>query len=181
MTMNAEILNNMIKKNEENIVTTTGEQFTFQVDDIYRVSFSTNDNGNYSVSIEGENYLNFEQLKLEYDTKAFENLIYQLLRDGNTNEAKSVLNEFKHYSSPLIDKWRKSLFVLGKKRNLNASLDVDEIKKDSKLLRKYKNIFPSKWIALSSNKIIASNSDLSELKNEVKSLKLNDDITFLKL
>jgi len=178
--MSPETLNNIIK-NEENVVTTIGDQITFQIDDIYNVSLSTSDNGNYSVSVKGENYLNVEHLKLEYETKALENLIYRLLRDGNTNEAKSALNKFKHCSSPLIDKWRKSLFVLEKKRNLNASLNVDEIKKDSKLLRKYKNIFPYKWIALSSNKIIASNSDLSELKNEVKSLKLNDDITFLKL
>jgi len=173
-------LNTKISSNVTTVIDFENNDFTFEPNQVlYKISI--NQNSNTSAQIEENNYSDTEQTKESHYVSALEQLLYSLLKEGNTNEAKTILEKFNDYSSPLIDKWKASFSKSSPPKNVTASLKKDEIEKESKLIKRYKNNYISQWIALAEDKIIASNNSLSELKKEIKSLHLGADITFLKL
>lgn len=113
--------------------------------------------------------------------EVLERLIYSLLKEGNLKEAKCVIEEFRCYSSPLLDKWQKALTRPSKKNNKIASLKKGEMENDFNLISRYREKYRNQWVALVGNKIIASNNSLSGLKKQMKTIDTGDDITFLKL
>ncbi len=178
--LNVNSLNTKMLSNLNTVIDSISNDLAYHSDKVL-YSCSIDQSSNTSVHIEKTSHSSPESTIHNYKVNALEQLLYSLLKEGNTTEAKSVLEKFKNYSSPLIDKWKASFSKSSPKKNTTASLKKDEIEIESKLIKKYKNNYISQWVALVSEKIVASNNDLSELKKEIKSLHMSGDITFLKL
>ena len=141
----------------------------------------SNSNSVESIQVDKRNYNDIEKIQNEINIQALERLIYSLLKEGNTLKAKKTLEEFSEISSPLLDKWTDAISRLANKKSGKASLSKNEIEDESKWIKKYSNKFTSQWVALISGKVIAANSNLKKLREEVERFKNTDNVTFLKL
>ncbi|MCI5223510.1 MAG: hypothetical protein D3924_12780 [Candidatus Electrothrix sp. AR4] len=127
------------------------------------------------------NYPHVDEVINDFMVKKLESLMYSLLKEGNTKKARDVIEEFADYSSPLLDKWKKSLTRPLRKLNKTASLRKGEIEMEAKLISRYKEKYRSQWVALVDNEIVASNINLLDLKKEIKAIGIGYEITLLKL
>lgn len=148
-------------------------------DEIFPIFLNTNSAP--SINKETYSYYDAENLKEEYYTMLLERLVYSLLKEGKTSEAKKLLIQYDNYSSPLIDKWKKAFsrhFVTEMRK---ASLEKDEVEKESAWIKREGKKFVSKWVALVSGKVYATGDNLDNLKKELDQLDKKENITFLKL
>ncbi len=179
-TLILDSINANISSNSSTVTDSNDNEFLYQSNKVLCPA-SIDQNTNTYLHLERANYSDFEEIKNNYDVKALEQLLYSLLKEGKADEVKSILEQFKNYSSPLIDKWKKSFSKSSPKENAVASLKKNEIELEAKLIKKYKKNYVSQWVALTADKIVASNKSLSELKKELQSNNMHNGITFLKL
>lgn len=136
---------------------------------------------NSTTEIVSSHFIKNELLDYEQKINSLEILVHGIIRKGKISEAKSIINEFTSYSSPLIDKWRAAFSRPEKKELRPASLKKNEIETDSKIIDKYSEKLSSQWIAISEGNLVAHNFDLNSLKKEIKAITLSDNVTFIKL
>ena len=126
-------------------------------------------------------YYDPDSKKTEHYTMILEKLVYSLLKEGKSNDAKILLKQYTQYTSPLIDRWKK---VLSKKlvtEARKASLNKDEIVNETEWIKRDGKKYYSKWVALVSGTFFASGDNLENLKKELDRLNKKENVTFLKL
>lgn len=148
-------------------------------DEVFLVRKDTNS----APSIDKEQliYYDADSKKEELYTMILEKLVYNLLKEGKSNEAKTLLKQYEEYTSPLIDRWKKVLSKIVVTEARKASLKKDEIMNESALIKRDGKNYYSKWVALVSGNIFASADNLENLKKELERLNKKENVTFLKL